>query len=71
MSTPDDSVVRIERGQASPEELAALTAVLLARAASSRRPASGPVHHSAGWLRLERQRTYSTAHSWQKSPPQV
>ncbi|MDV9200200.1 acyl-CoA carboxylase subunit epsilon, partial [Streptomyces sp. Wh19] len=34
MSTAAESVLRVEKGLADPEELAAITAVLLARAAA-------------------------------------
>ena len=37
MSTPADSLVRVEKGHADPEELAAITAILLARAAAGGR----------------------------------
>ncbi|MDQ1008109.1 acyl-CoA carboxylase subunit epsilon [Streptomyces sp. NPDC002867] len=68
MSTPTDpsSVVRVEKGHAEPEELAAITAVLMARAAS-RADASQPHRGrtTAGWRRLERQRGFQPSHSWQ------
>ncbi|MYV55106.1 acyl-CoA carboxylase subunit epsilon, partial [Streptomyces sp. SID3212] len=43
MSEPtNDSLLRVEKGQADPEELAAITAVLMARAAArSEAPAVG------------------------------
>ncbi|UUS33121.1 MULTISPECIES: acyl-CoA carboxylase epsilon subunit [Streptomyces] len=68
MTTPlaDASLLRVERGHAAPEELAALTAVLLARA--NARPAAAParrVHSAAGWRRLERQSGFRAPHSWQ------
>ncbi|MBT2368452.1 acyl-CoA carboxylase subunit epsilon [Streptomyces sp. ISL-10] len=68
MSTPTDpsSVVRVEKGHAEPEELAAITAVLMARAASQ--PTAAPTHRgrtTAGWRRLERQRGFQPSHSWQ------
>ncbi|WP_327326293.1 acyl-CoA carboxylase subunit epsilon [Streptomyces sp. NBC_01210] len=71
MSTPAEasassSLLRVEKGQADPEELAAITAVLLARAASQ--PDAVPTHRgrsAAGWRRLERQSGFRTAHSWQ------
>ncbi|GGQ30968.1 acyl-CoA carboxylase epsilon subunit [Streptomyces roseolilacinus] len=63
----DASLLRVERGHAAPEELAALTAVLLARA--SARPAeAAPAHRTpstAGWRRLERQSGFRAPHSWQ------
>src|SRR5690606_17621925 len=53
MSTPD---IRVEQGHAEPEAVAAITAVLLARAAA---PPAGtaPAHRgraNAGWRRPER-----------------
>ncbi len=59
---------RVEKGQASAEEIAALTAVLLARAAA--RPDSAAAHRrgsTAGWRRLERTPGFRAAHSWQGS----
>lgn len=54
MSTPD---IRVEKGHAEPEEVAAITAILLARAAAQ--PADPtPTHRGrprAGWRRLERE----------------
>ncbi|MCS0636629.1 acyl-CoA carboxylase subunit epsilon [Streptomyces sp. LP05-1] len=60
------SLLRVEKGHADPEELAAITAVLLARA--NARPAAaahGPARSTAGWRRLERQSGFRSAHSWQ------
>ncbi|MBM7089798.1 acyl-CoA carboxylase subunit epsilon [Streptomyces sp. NPDC012461] len=63
MSTPD---IRVEKGHAEPEEVAAITAVLLARAAA--RPAgTAPAHRGrakAGWRRLEREGGFRAPHSW-------
>lgn len=60
--------IRVEKGLASEEELAALTAVLLARAAH--RPAdaapAGPRATAARWRRLERQSGFHGATSWQR-----
>ncbi|MEU3630066.1 acyl-CoA carboxylase subunit epsilon [Streptomyces fradiae] len=63
----DPSLLRVEKGHAAPEELAALTAVILARA--NARPAAVPaqrVRSTAGWRRLERQGGFRAAHSWQR-----
>ncbi|GGU98910.1 acyl-CoA carboxylase subunit epsilon [Streptomyces spectabilis] len=64
MTTPD---IRVEKGHAEPEEVAALTAILLARAAAQ--PAAVPsVLHGrdkAGWRRLERTPGFRAPHSWQ------
>jgi hypothetical protein len=62
MSIPD---IRVEKGHAEPEEVAALTAILLARAAAQ--PATAPVHRGrakAGWRRLEREPGFRAPHSW-------
>ncbi|MHC3471911.1 acyl-CoA carboxylase subunit epsilon [Streptomyces sp. 7R007] len=62
MNTPD---IRVEKGHADPEEVAAITAVLLARAAAQ--PATEPVHRGrqkAGWRRLEREGGFRAPHSW-------
>ncbi|MER5966260.1 acyl-CoA carboxylase subunit epsilon [Streptomyces sp. NPDC002057] len=66
MTTPAN-LLRVEKGNADPEELAAITAVLLARAASrsDEDPAAG--HHGrtpAGWRRLEREHGFRAPHSW-------
>lgn len=63
-------LVRVEKGDASEEELAAVTALLLARAAASARHAEIPAGHGAGsgkagWRRLERARGFRAPHSWQ------
>ncbi|MER5893559.1 MULTISPECIES: acyl-CoA carboxylase subunit epsilon [unclassified Streptomyces] len=63
--TPAESVLRVEKGQAGPEELAAITAVLLARAAAQ---PDAPAHRGrnhAGWRRLERTPGFRAPHSWQ------
>jgi hypothetical protein len=57
-------VLRVEKGHADPEELAAITAVLLARAAAQPAP-SHRGRTAAGWRRLERQSGFRSAHSWQ------
>lgn len=57
--------IRVEKGLADPEEVAAITAVLLARAAA--RPAETPTHRPrprAGWRRLEREGGFRAPHSW-------
>jgi hypothetical protein len=67
VSTPADSLVRVERGHADPEELAALTAILLARAAAGESAAgpAGPARSTARWRRLERTPGFRAPHSWQ------
>ncbi|WP_165987636.1 acyl-CoA carboxylase epsilon subunit [Streptomyces sp. YIM 98790] len=70
MST-DPRLVRVEKGEASEEELAAVTALLLARAqaaggADDDRAAAGRDGRStAGWRRLERTPGFRAPHSWQ------
>ncbi|MGY0491571.1 acyl-CoA carboxylase subunit epsilon [Streptomyces sp. WG-D5] len=63
MSMPD---IRVEKGHAEPEEVAAITAILLARA--SAQPAPAPSHPArqprAGWRRLEREPGFRAPHSW-------
>ncbi|MER7854160.1 acyl-CoA carboxylase subunit epsilon [Streptomyces bacillaris] len=62
--TSAESVLRVEKGHADPEELAAVTAVLLARAAAQpAAPARG--RDTAGWRRLERTPGFRAPHSWQ------
>ncbi|MDN3294292.1 acyl-CoA carboxylase subunit epsilon [Streptomyces ficellus] len=61
----DTNLLRVEKGHADPEELAAITAVLLARA--NARPAAEPRRgrSTAGWRRLERTPGFRAPHSWQ------
>ncbi|WP_431776969.1 acyl-CoA carboxylase subunit epsilon [Streptomyces cucumeris] len=79
MSMPEDSadtaaavatLVRVEKGHADAEELAAVTAVLLARAAATaghHRTGGSvrPRRSAARWRRLERQSAFRAPHSWQ------
>ncbi|WP_327288539.1 acyl-CoA carboxylase subunit epsilon [Streptomyces sp. NBC_01198] len=66
MSTPTDSLVRVEKGHAAPEELAAITAILLARAAAGGDSApESPIRSTAKWRRLERTPGFRAPHSWQ------
>jgi acyl-CoA carboxylase epsilon subunit-like protein len=62
-------LVRVEKGQASDEELAAITALLLVRAAQrpdvSHDPDDPDDQTPAAWRRLERVRAYRAPHSWQ------
>ncbi|MFJ6720114.1 MULTISPECIES: acyl-CoA carboxylase subunit epsilon [unclassified Streptomyces] len=65
MSVTADTLLKVEKGNAEPEELAAITAILLARAAAA--PAAAPVHRigsQARWRRLERSPGFRSAHSW-------
>ncbi|WP_327067472.1 acyl-CoA carboxylase subunit epsilon [Kitasatospora sp. NBC_01250] len=67
MTAAAEPLVRVTRGTLSDEELAALTAVLLARAAASAAPAAGlaPVEPIARWQRLDRHPVYYSPVSWQ------
>ncbi|MEO3977245.1 acyl-CoA carboxylase epsilon subunit [Streptomyces sp. CAU 1734] len=65
MTTTDSSLLRVEKGTCEPEELAALTAVLLARAAAKPDADARNASSAAGWRRLERQRGFQPSHSWQ------
>jgi hypothetical protein len=61
----NDFVVRVERGHASPEELAAITAVLLARAGARSAAVADEPRTMAHWRRLERAPGFYAPHSWQ------
>ncbi|WTD06566.1 acyl-CoA carboxylase subunit epsilon [Streptomyces albidoflavus] len=62
MSIPD---IRVEKGHAEPEEVAAITAILLARAATTpEAPAHRLRRERAGWRRLERELGFRAPHSW-------
>ncbi|MEV6314579.1 acyl-CoA carboxylase epsilon subunit [Streptomyces sp. NPDC051776] len=65
-----ENFLRVEKGHAEPEELAALTAVLLARAVGGghhRGVVAARNHRStARWRRLERQSGFRAPHSWQR-----
>ncbi|BBC36888.1 MULTISPECIES: acyl-CoA carboxylase subunit epsilon [Streptomyces] len=66
MSAPCEKLLRLEKGHAEPEELAAITVVLIARAATQ--TAADPAQcarSKAGWRRLERTPGFRAPHSWQ------
>ncbi|MGG8409112.1 acyl-CoA carboxylase subunit epsilon [Streptomyces sp. 12297] len=65
MSTPTDTLLRVEKGHAEPEELAAITAILLARAAAEPAAQALNTRSTAGWRRLERTPGFRAPHSWQ------
>ena len=65
MSTAAESVLRVEKGLADPEELAAITAILLARAAATPDETPVRVPGQAGWRRLERTPGFRAPHSCQ------
>jgi hypothetical protein len=68
VTAPAAGALRVEKGHASPEEIAALTAVLLARAANRPEPAASRGSGStAGWRRLERTPGFRAPHSWHES----
>ncbi|GLW48377.1 hypothetical protein Stsp02_40390 [Streptomyces sp. NBRC 14336] len=56
--------IRVEKGHAEPEEVAAITAILLARAAARPEPAAHHGRARAGWRRLERESGFRAPHSW-------
>ncbi|WP_328540757.1 acyl-CoA carboxylase subunit epsilon [Streptomyces sp. NBC_00344] len=60
-------MLRVEKGHAEPEELAAITAILLARTGTRSRTGipSFSVRSTAGWRRLERTPGFRAPHSWQ------
>ncbi|KUJ64597.1 hypothetical protein ACZ90_58745 [Streptomyces albus subsp. albus] len=67
--TATGTLVRVEKGHADAEELAAVTAVLLARAAANaghRGRTVRPRRNTAHWRRLERQSGFRAPHSWQR-----
>ncbi|MFJ7241831.1 acyl-CoA carboxylase epsilon subunit [Streptomyces olivaceus] len=59
-------LLRVERGHAEPEELAALAVLLLVRAAAQRRAERLPSHNHSpvGWHRLVRIPDFRAPHSW-------
>lgn len=62
MSTPAMDVLRVERGHAAPEEIAAVTVLLLALAAEAEPPADRPP--AVRWQRLERRAVFGSPRSW-------
>ncbi|MBD0676364.1 acyl-CoA carboxylase epsilon subunit [Kitasatospora sp. NPDC091335] len=67
MTASAEPLVRIVRGSLTDEELAALTAVLAARAAAQQAAAAAPVEPIASWQRLERRPAYYSPVSWQQA----
>jgi hypothetical protein len=62
-------VIRVEKGLMEPDELAALTAVLLARAAGSvagRDDDARRLRSPARWSRPERVAMFASPRSWQR-----
>ncbi|MFF2146958.1 acyl-CoA carboxylase subunit epsilon [Kitasatospora sp. NPDC058190] len=68
MTASVEPLVHIVRGSLSDEELAALTAVLMARAAAAQQVAAiAPIEPIASWQRLERRPAYYSPVSWQQA----
>ncbi|MCJ0872478.1 acyl-CoA carboxylase subunit epsilon [Streptomyces sp. AP-93] len=66
MSNATGTLLKVEKGNAEPEELAAITAILLARAAAAPEETSAAaVRSQAGWRRLERTPGFRGPRSWQ------
>ena len=68
-TAPADPLIRVERGRLDDDELAALTAVLMARAVAAQRAeqprfAHGSRTPQARWRRLERVTGYRSPVSW-------
>ncbi|MET9469679.1 acyl-CoA carboxylase subunit epsilon [Streptomyces sp. NPDC006544] len=64
--SPTNTLLRVEKGNAAPEELAAITAILLARAAATPDSTETVAGRSqAGWRRLERTPGFRGPRSWQ------
>ncbi|MGN5376897.1 acyl-CoA carboxylase subunit epsilon [Streptomyces lasalocidi] len=65
--SPTDLVVRLTRGHAEPEELAALTTILLVCAQRRHRPAdtAGARRPTASWCGPHVWRGFRSPHSWQ------
>ncbi|MFD5936786.1 acyl-CoA carboxylase subunit epsilon, partial [Streptomyces sp. NPDC060333] len=60
-----DTLLKVEKGNAAPEELAAITAILLARATTTTTDATTRTARTqAGWRRLERSAGFRAPHSW-------
>lgn len=62
----DPRLVRVVKGEANEEELAAVTALLLARATAPHGPTSEPRRTRARWQRLERAPGFRAPHDWQR-----
>ncbi|MEU8920834.1 acyl-CoA carboxylase subunit epsilon [Kitasatospora sp. NPDC048545] len=68
MTASAEPLVRIVRGSLTDEELAALTAVLMARAAAAQQAGTAsPIEPIANWQRLERRPAYYSPVSWQQA----
>ncbi|MER5862408.1 acyl-CoA carboxylase subunit epsilon [Kitasatospora sp. NPDC002040] len=67
MTANAEPLLRIVRGTLTDEELAALTAVLMARAAAVQTAAVAPAEPIATWSRIERRPAYWSPVSWQQA----
>lgn len=68
MSTNAEPLVRIVRGTVTDEELAVVTAVLMARAAAAQSAAAtAAAEPIATWSRMERRPAYYSPVSWQQA----
>ncbi|MEU1481949.1 acyl-CoA carboxylase subunit epsilon [Streptomyces sp. NPDC001668] len=67
VSSPEP-VVRVTRGLAGPEELAAITTILLSRVAQGR-PEDGALtpHRAPAWCRPHPRNHFRAPHSWQNT----
>ncbi|MFF1411812.1 acyl-CoA carboxylase subunit epsilon [Streptomyces sp. NPDC058289] len=65
MSNATGTLLKVEKGNAEPEELAAITAILLARAAAAPEDTATAARSQAGWRRLERTPGFRGPRSWQ------
>jgi hypothetical protein len=60
-----ERLIRVDKGEISEEELAVLTAVLIAYAARANEPGARSRPRSAAvWQRLEREAAFNGARSW-------
>ncbi|MFD9393525.1 acyl-CoA carboxylase subunit epsilon [Streptomyces sp. NPDC060000] len=64
---PVTELVRVHRGRPTAEELAAVIAVLLARADAAGPLEHAPLRSAPRWRRHDRGLGYRTAHSWQSN----
>lgn len=62
MNTADAPFLRVEKGHADPEEIAALTTLFHTRRHTTAPPA--PVRTGARWRRLERRPAFTDPRAW-------
>ncbi|MER6617498.1 acyl-CoA carboxylase subunit epsilon [Streptomyces xantholiticus] len=63
-ATADQQMLRVGKGHAELEELAAITVILLARAAAPAPTPAQRMQSRASWRRLEREPGFRAPHSW-------